>query len=228
MLQNLEYNNSDHRPILMTLEDVSAMASNGPPVLHFEARWPKEDQFRQVVQQAWEQADVGFQKISLAGKLARVHSQLPKWNRSNLEDRKRKIWNKQRIMEEVACSSLTDENVQMQKDLAKEIELLLEQEEIHWAQRSRINWLQHGDKNTSYFHHFASERRKRNSIKRLKNENVTWVEDIESLNPMISDYFARLFTVEVEEPDPEVLSKVDPKVSAAMNEQLLKHTLLMM
>ena len=49
-------------------------------------------------------------------------------------------------MERVARGALTDENVEMQKELAKEIEQLMEQEEIHWAQRSRINWLQYGDK----------------------------------------------------------------------------------
>jgi hypothetical protein len=49
--------------------------------------------------------------------------------------------------------------------LAKEIEGLLEQEEIYWAQRSRLNWLQHGDKNTSYFQHFENDRRKRKMIK---------------------------------------------------------------
>jgi hypothetical protein len=38
------------------------------------------------------------------------------------------------------------------------------QEEIYWRQRSRINWLQHGDMNTRFFHHTTKDRRRRNKI----------------------------------------------------------------
>jgi hypothetical protein len=64
----------------------------------------------------------------------------------------------------VLCGPLNEETLKQQKELAKEIEALLEKEEIHWSQRSRLNWLQAGDKNTSYFHNFASERRRKNMI----------------------------------------------------------------
>jgi hypothetical protein len=93
---------------------------------------------------------------------------------------------------------------------------------VYWAQRSRINWLKFGDQNTGFFHHFASSRRARNKIKRLKSENGDDVEDLAQLNPMISDYFAGLFTTEVDEPDPDLIEKVTPRVSTAMNEELLK------
>jgi hypothetical protein len=40
---------------------------------------------------------------------------------------------------------------------------------------------------------------------------------------MISEYFAGLFTTEVDEPDPDLLAKVTPRVSAAcMNDDLMK------
>ena len=80
------------------------------------------------------------------------------------------------------------------KELAKEVKFLLEQEEIRWAQRSRLNWLQHGDENTSYFHNFASATRKKNEIKKLKNDSGIWREGDAVLNPMISQYFAGLFS----------------------------------
>jgi hypothetical protein len=60
--------------------------------------------------------------------------------------------------------------------LANLVEILLEQEEIHWLQRSRVNWLSQGDKNTRFFHQFASARRKKNMIKRLKDDSKEWVE----------------------------------------------------
>jgi hypothetical protein len=51
---------------------------------------------------------------------------------------------------------MSDENDVKAKEAANLIQILLKQEEVHWAQRSRANWLQHGDRNTSFFHNFAS------------------------------------------------------------------------
>jgi hypothetical protein len=71
---------------------------------------------------------------------------------------------------------MTDENDAKAKELANLVEILLEQEEIHWLQHSRVNWLSQGDKNTRFFHQFASARRKKNMIKRLKDDSKEWVE----------------------------------------------------
>ena len=155
----------------MNIESEGGEVAHGPNVLRFEAKWLKEGRFRQVVEEAWEQAGVRCNSNTLAGKLAIVHDHLHKWDRQILQKRKKKIRKKQILMEKVSCDVLSEENVELQRELAKEIEELLEQEEMHWAQRSRINWLQNGDKNTSYFHNFAKERRKRNLIKKLRNEN---------------------------------------------------------
>lgn len=114
------------------------------------------------------------------------------------------------------------ENVTRQKELAEELERLLEQEEMYWAQRSRINWLKYGDKNTSYFHNFATARRIRNRIQKLKDDQGNWREGTTYLNPLISDYFAGLFTTEIDEPDPNLIEKVIPRVTPAMNDELLK------
>jgi molybdopterin converting factor small subunit len=126
-------------------------------------------------------------------------------------------------VEELTRSDLTEENIKREKELVAELEKLLEQEETYWAQRSRVNWLKLGDKkNTSYFHNFASSRRSRNRIKGLRDQSGAMREGTDQLNPMISDYFAGLFTTEVDEPDPELIEKVVPRVNNEMNAELLK------
>jgi hypothetical protein len=60
------------------------------------------------------------------------------------------------------------------------------------------NWLQFGDRNSSFFHNFATARRKKNYIKKLKNSENDWMEGTENLKPLISDYFFKLFTYEVQ------------------------------
>jgi hypothetical protein len=80
--------------------------------------------------------------------------------------------------------------------------------------------MQYGDRNTSFFHQFATARRKRNFIKRLKHED-NWVDGTAALKPIVLQYFANLFTSEVQVTDPELLEKIQPRVTVHMNERLL-------
>jgi hypothetical protein len=101
------------------------------------------------------------------------------------------------------------------------MENLLEQEELYWLQRGRVNWLKHGDQNTAFFHHSASARRKRNFIKCLKNDQGVVVEDQGQLCSLDATYFEHLFTSEVQNPDQRVIDKVQPRVSKVMNDILM-------
>jgi hypothetical protein len=40
------------------------------------------------------------------------------------------------------------------------LQLLLDQENIKWKQRAKVNWLQGGDRNTKYYHACANYRKK--------------------------------------------------------------------
>jgi hypothetical protein len=115
---------------------------------------------------------------------------------------------------------LSDEIETTSKEQAALIKLLLEQDEVHWMQRSRVNWLQHGDRNTSFFHQFASAQRKKNFIKKLKHDDE-WVEGTSALKPIIFEYFSFLFTSEVNEVDQDVMGKIQQKATPKMNEKLL-------
>jgi hypothetical protein len=94
-----------------------------------------------------------------------MHDALHAWDKSILKKPKRRLRRAQQRLETAMNGPLTEENENLAKEMASLVELLLEQEEIHWLQRSRANWLQFGDRNTSFFHNFASARRKKNFIK---------------------------------------------------------------
>ena len=51
-----------------------------------------------------------------------------------------------------------------------------EQIDIFWKQRSHARWLEKGDRNTKFFHAACSDRKRRNSIGPIKNEDGVWVE----------------------------------------------------
>lgn len=44
-------------------------------------------------------------------------------------------------------------------------------EEAYWQQKSRVKWLECGDRNTSFFHQITIQRRALNKIIRIKDES---------------------------------------------------------
>ena len=42
---------------------------------------------------------------------------------------------------------------------------------MFWKQRAHAHWLEKGDRNTTFFHSFASERKKMNTVKKLRRDD---------------------------------------------------------
>ena len=61
---------------------------------------------------------------------------------------------------------------------------------------------------------------KRNQIKKLLRDDGVWVQGTE-MKDYIKRYFSTLFTSEVSQPDPKVLSLVKRKVTDEMNRALM-------
>ncbi|KAL8543458.1 hypothetical protein ACS0TY_004121 [Phlomoides rotata] len=90
-----------------------------------------------------------------------------------------------------------------------ELDELLKHEETFWFQRSRALWLKDGDRNTSFFHKKASQRKRRNTISRIKDQEVEWVEGWESAR----EHFIELFTSENPCDIHRVTGAMEPKMT---------------
>ena len=112
---------------------------------------------------------------------------------------------------------MSDESLATQKEILLQLELLLEHEEIVWVQRAMANWLKHGDRNTNFFHHYASSRRKKNLVRGLVDDQGVKHEDNDKMKEMVKEYFINLFTSEVNQIDQSVFSDVQRKVTTDMN-----------
>jgi hypothetical protein len=97
---------------------------------------------------------------------------------------------------------------------------LLDQEEVMWQQRSRVQWLAAGDKNTRFFHLRASQRRRKNKIKELIRGDGTLETREAVLGDMTSDFYKDLYKTEGVQGIEKVLDTFPMKVTSLMNEML--------
>lgn len=83
-----------------------------------------------------------------------------------------------------------------QVGLMEEYHQILKEQEVYWQQRSRVLWLQAGDKNTNFFHRKASARRNSNTIRGLFNKHGIWYSSSLDIINILTEYFSSLFSEE--------------------------------
>src|ERR1044072_3440035 len=81
----------------------------------------------------------------------------------------------------------------LQKNLWKEYNEVIVQEELLWAQISRCQWLQFGDRNSKFFRTATLIRRKRNKIEALVDEDGTMLTEYDDLLAHTVNYFRASF-----------------------------------
>ena len=72
--------------------------------------------------------------------------------------------------------------------LRRELNFLLDKENRMWSQRSRAQWLACGDQNTKYFHGVATQRKRRNFIKGIRDPQGVWVSDERGVGEVFVDF----------------------------------------
>jgi DNA-binding transcriptional regulator GbsR (MarR family) len=106
------------------------------------------------------------------------------------------------------------------KEKEQELDMLLDGEEMWWKQRSRADWLQHGDKNTRFFHMKASQRRKRNKISEIKDNQGTVWTDSADIERVLMDHFRTLFTKQDTQQIAQTVEVVKDRLNHDMKEHL--------
>ena len=109
------------------------------------------------------------------------------------------------------------------KRVENQIQNIIIDEKIYWKQRSRADWLKEGDKNTKFFHHKASTRKKKNRIWGIENSSGDWLKKAKDVEAEFDNYFTKLFTTTKPSQNQmdAALKGINPRVSAEMNESLL-------
>jgi hypothetical protein len=165
---------SDHAPVLLQL------GIGMPTVAHpfkFNPAWLREDSFVTMVREVWTDSQlqqvVGVQR-RLVGKLLHLKNRVKLWSKEKCLQDKIELENLE--VELAAHYNQKNQGIynadsdQRLMFLESERKKIMLDEEERWRQKSRAIWIKSGDKNTKFFHRFASYRRNKKHIWEIKDE----------------------------------------------------------
>ena len=156
-------------------------------------------------------------------KIKSCRARLVAWSKSTFGNTKVRLTKKQKELEELVKQGYAP-NLERIKILRREVNELINHEEVFWRQQSRSLWLPAGDKNTSFFHQRASQRKKKNTIEGLYDENGVWQSDEGRVSAIAERYHADLFKAQSHTNMDKVLEDFDKVVTDEMVGSLNQHT----
>lgn len=211
---------SDHSPLLVSM----AQNISKPGRFIYQAMWQLHSDFLAFVKGKWE--EIGCISANplfmLQYKLKILKAHLKVWNKEvfgdvhkDKEDAIAALEAAQQSFDEVP-SVENKEALNLANATFKQI---LAREEVYWFQKSRVQWLQVGDRNTSFFHNYTKIRQQRNFIQRLKIDGE-WVEDQDVLANGAVVHFQKLLSSESHSIDEDLLEVIPPLISEEQNSHL--------
>ena len=225
-VRHLHCYTSDHRPILLSLDSNGENQWWKRKPFWFEAMWLTDLERSGVISTAWACNAEGSPMVMVTKKVAKCKKMLKAWNRDRFGNVLQKIKRTKELLwraKEEAVRSRNDGEV---RSLKQELAELYAKEEKMWHQRSLLQWLQCGDQNTKFFHGSATQRKRRNFIKGLKDAKGAWHEDEDHISSMFTAYIVELFMSSNPHDLYRVLDGVQNVVTDDMRADLAKQYLM--
>ncbi|XP_030958820.1 uncharacterized protein LOC115980738 [Quercus lobata] len=219
-VQHLMDTTSDHFPIL--LADAKVLKERRKCRFHFEAIWTRREDCKELIKEVWDGGTNLGSPNGLSTGLKQCAEALSNWSTAAFGQIPNKIQEKKRAISDLIKGDSEGHNGPEINRLRREINNLLDEEEMWWQQRSRVQWLGERDRNTKYFHHRASERRKKNTISGIWSENGAWCESKESIANTVMAYFEGIYTSSHPTRIDEVTNMIPVKVTGEMNAELTR------
>ncbi|KAI9075750.1 hypothetical protein K1719_042236 [Acacia pycnantha] len=169
----------DHHALLV---DCCFYETKSPKPFWFEANWVQHEEFLQVVKVGWHDivGEVENNVLDLVRRLEACKKKLVAWSKGAFPNFRSLIEHLRQKLELCNVGPLTEQSVLEAEDLSRQLEKA-------WAQE---------------------ERRQRNKILRLKDDNGCWLEEREEINNAFDSFYQKLFTPVGSRPLDQALSEI--------------------
>lgn len=135
--------------------------------------WMEDTSYEAKIQSTWARRHRGTTMFRVALKIKECKKHLGEWSCCSFGSLKRQIELKRRQLHAAEADAQNGGDMLAVRTLRNDLNSLLKKEEMMWRQRLRAVWLKEGDRNMKFFHGCASQRRRRNTINVLRDENGT-------------------------------------------------------
>ncbi|XP_041026930.1 uncharacterized protein LOC121267125 [Juglans microcarpa x Juglans regia] len=212
---------SDHRPLVVSIAPEGQSLVRGERPFRYEASWALKEDCHKVVEEAWKRSWMVSNKLEMATEgLNRFKESLRTWSKTSVGSTNQQLHNK---IQQLSALQQADKGelkgpIQVVK---KDLDQLLEEDDIHWKQRAKQRWLQEGIEilnfSTSVIH-----RGEKRTIKTVADEFGSIAKSPEEVSAKFQHFFQNLFTTSNPEGISESLLHLERKVTEEMNEALLR------
>lgn len=142
----------------------------------------------------WNSSSSTYAETYINGKIKKFREGLIAWSRGTFKRADRWILFLKNEIQRLQNRKSSPDVINCLNSHKKELYELWKQEELYWKVRSRVTWLNHGDKNSKFFHSSTIQRRMTNRISRIKDEDGNWVTGNEDIQGCFVEFFKSLFS----------------------------------
>jgi hypothetical protein len=171
---NFDFRNDSHHP---------------HTIKHFEHIWLQDPQSYDIIKEEWSK-----NYSDTKTKLQQVFDQVYTWGQNTYGNIPRQIKQTQQKIHDKKSNIPTKDDITDIHQMEVSLDKLLKQEETWWSQRAKVNWLQHGDLNTAFFHFKASQRKRKNKINFILDQQGNKATSNKDIQQAFMDYFTNIFT----------------------------------
>ncbi|XP_058181176.1 uncharacterized protein LOC131299606 [Rhododendron vialii] len=189
-MSNLGISRSDHAPISFVTSPPSTLF---PFPSKFEAWWLQNTTATQIIKFTWNLPLPGSPLFKVVNHNKSMLKVLKLWAR----ERKDSIPVKIKMIQSQLCSvleNISSSNLLLEKSLRKDLDSLLEQKELFWAQRAKQHWRTLGDSNTKFFHSMTKARRARNHVWQLNSSSGHVLKDESDIRVEFHQHFKSFYS----------------------------------
>lgn len=153
-VENIVTSSSDHYAVCLSFskQGEARQAVLKRNFFRYEEAWNRAEDYVETVEKTWAEASTEPRSLqSIWNNLSKLAVSLEAWSKDSFGVPHKEIRTLEKCLSWLRNTSDTRTYSDEEKDIEKRLCELFEREEIMARQRSRVDWLKAGDRNTSFF-----------------------------------------------------------------------------